>query len=233
MLNVIDHRWLGGGYMVNEGSRTRRKDQAREEILAAAARLFEQSGYEGTSLAEVGAAVGLTRGAVLYHFSSKAELLDAMLGPFVTTFESRLAEWEQADPTPHPRQMLGELFDLLLESRAAIYLITRDVSGRQALEVDNWVQGTFRRLIILLSPPRRDDPHTRLRGIAALGALTRCVIALPVVVSPGQRTTVIEAAYHALAPATDPDEPYDYDHERTVGGSRRGDTLRSSRGGRP
>ena len=35
MLNDVGHRRLGGGYMVNEGSRTRRKDQARDEMTKA------------------------------------------------------------------------------------------------------------------------------------------------------------------------------------------------------
>lgn len=59
----------------------RRRDAAksRESILDAAERLFASRGYEGTSLQEVGAAAGVSRGTPSYFFRSKAELYRAVL----------------------------------------------------------------------------------------------------------------------------------------------------------
>ncbi|WP_214109349.1 TetR/AcrR family transcriptional regulator [Acrocarpospora catenulata] len=54
---------------------SRSPSSRREDIRAAALELFARSGYEATTMADIGAAVGM-RGPSLYkHFASKQELL--------------------------------------------------------------------------------------------------------------------------------------------------------------
>jgi TetR/AcrR family acrAB operon transcriptional repressor len=50
----------------------------REQLLDAAERVFREQGVARTSLAEVAAAAGVTRGAVYWHFKDKADLFTAM-----------------------------------------------------------------------------------------------------------------------------------------------------------
>jgi AcrR family transcriptional regulator len=59
--------------------RIRDADRSRGAILDAAERLFAQQGYEATSLTQVGAAAGVSRGTPGYFFRSKAELYQAVL----------------------------------------------------------------------------------------------------------------------------------------------------------
>jgi AcrR family transcriptional regulator len=47
----------------------------RQEILRAAARLFQQQGYDGTSMNDVAAALKLSKGGLYHHFQSKDEIL--------------------------------------------------------------------------------------------------------------------------------------------------------------
>ncbi|MER5862173.1 TetR/AcrR family transcriptional regulator [Kitasatospora sp. NPDC002040] len=54
-------------------------DSRREELLAAAARLFHQRGFDNVSTDELGAAVGIAGPSVYKHFDTKAELLAAAL----------------------------------------------------------------------------------------------------------------------------------------------------------
>jgi TetR/AcrR family transcriptional regulator, transcriptional repressor for nem operon len=49
-------------------------EQTRRAILARAAPLFNQKGYEGTSLADLMEATGLQKGGIYRHFSGKEEL---------------------------------------------------------------------------------------------------------------------------------------------------------------
>ncbi|MFE6056808.1 TetR/AcrR family transcriptional regulator [Kitasatospora sp. NPDC056446] len=56
------------------GSRAR-----REELLAAAVRLFHQRGFDNVSTDQLGAAVGISGPSVYRHFDSKADLLAASL----------------------------------------------------------------------------------------------------------------------------------------------------------
>jgi AcrR family transcriptional regulator len=65
--------------------------ETRERLLRAAADVFAARGYDGTRVADIAAAAGVSNGAMYAHFSSKAELLvDAL--------------------RTHGRQLLADLF---------------------------------------------------------------------------------------------------------------------------
>jgi TetR/AcrR family transcriptional regulator, transcriptional repressor for nem operon len=60
-------RWEGGGTV-------RKGEQTRREIVERAASLFNQKGYEGTSMSDLMEATGLQKGGIYRHFSGKEEL---------------------------------------------------------------------------------------------------------------------------------------------------------------
>jgi AcrR family transcriptional regulator len=49
--------------------------ETRERLLSAAADIFAERGYDGTRVADIAAAAGVSNGALYAHFASKAELL--------------------------------------------------------------------------------------------------------------------------------------------------------------
>lgn len=51
----------------------------RERLLRGAAEVFAQRGYDGTRVADIAAAAGVSNGAMYAHFASKADLLVAAL----------------------------------------------------------------------------------------------------------------------------------------------------------
>ncbi|MBY8889021.1 TetR/AcrR family transcriptional regulator [Streptomyces sp. PTM05] len=53
--------------------------RTRRSILEAAASVFEELGYEGTSTTEILTRSGLTRGALYHHFSGKRAIADALV----------------------------------------------------------------------------------------------------------------------------------------------------------
>ena len=57
----------------------RKSDQTREQILAAAARLFREQGYNAATLRKIAKAAGMEAGSIYYHFGSKDEILDDVL----------------------------------------------------------------------------------------------------------------------------------------------------------
>jgi AcrR family transcriptional regulator len=70
--------------------------QTRERLLRAAADVFAERGYDGTRVADIAAAAGVSNGALYAHFASKADLLVAALH---THGRRLLAEMFAADPS--------------------------------------------------------------------------------------------------------------------------------------
>ena len=65
--------------MATNHERVRNPERSRAAILDAAEQLFAEHGYDATSLTQVGAAAGVSRGTPGYFFRSKAELYQAVL----------------------------------------------------------------------------------------------------------------------------------------------------------
>lgn len=68
----------------NRLSREEKRQETRQEILAAAAAVFAENGYANTSLDQVAAEAGYTKGAIYSNFQNKEELI-------LEVFESRFA----------------------------------------------------------------------------------------------------------------------------------------------
>ena len=67
----------------NPGAKTQRqleKEKRREQLLAAAGRLFSERGFAAVSLDEIGSEVGVTGQAIYRHFASKQDMLGELIG---------------------------------------------------------------------------------------------------------------------------------------------------------
>jgi AcrR family transcriptional regulator len=64
--------------LATASERIRNPERSRAAILDAAERLFAEQGYDATSLTQVGAAAGVSRGTPGYFFRSKVELYQAV-----------------------------------------------------------------------------------------------------------------------------------------------------------
>ena len=71
-------------------SRTEPRQQPRQEILRAAARLFQQQGYDATSMNDVAAALKLSKGGLYHHFQSKDEILFHIMSHAMEITEARV-----------------------------------------------------------------------------------------------------------------------------------------------
>lgn len=61
----------------------------REVILERAADLFAKQGVAGTTVREIADAVGILSGSLYHHFASKDEIVDAIVGSFMTDLVGR------------------------------------------------------------------------------------------------------------------------------------------------
>jgi AcrR family transcriptional regulator len=119
----------------------RNAPRSRAAILEAAERLFAERGFDATSLNQVGAAAGVSRGTPGYFFGSKAELYRAVL-------ERAFAEVREAVRAGRARALassqspdailagaVSDYFDFLAARPNFIRLIEREaLSGARQLE---------------------------------------------------------------------------------------------------
>lgn len=82
--------------------------ETRDRIVAEANRLFYERGYEHTSFADIAGAVGISRGNFYFHFKSKDEILEAVIGARMTDTRRMLHVWEAdtADPAERIRSFI-------------------------------------------------------------------------------------------------------------------------------
>jgi len=93
--------------------------QRRHELLAAAARLFRDKGFDATSTRDIAAAVGMHSGSPFYHFKSKDALLFAVMAAGMHAALVRqsqalqVAAAESERPPQQLRRLIRAHFDIL------------------------------------------------------------------------------------------------------------------------
>jgi AcrR family transcriptional regulator len=105
-----------------EGTRRERRIQRqRQLIMDAAAELFAQKGYQATTTKDIAQAVDLGESTLYGYFSSKQEVLQAILSNQAEMVDSLLIHLTELED----RQSLVDLVDLLMEK-----ILTRTVYNR-------------------------------------------------------------------------------------------------------
>lgn len=88
----------------------------RERILSAAMTVFAQKGWQKTSLDEVAAAAGMTKGAIYWHFRNKNDLFFALLdarlqrdtSPVQAEIQEAIAQGQRGEPMQAMTQLFSE-----------------------------------------------------------------------------------------------------------------------------
>jgi AcrR family transcriptional regulator len=90
----------------------------RDQIVEAADRLFYRQGYEHTSFSDIAGAVQISRGNFYYHFKTKDEILDAVIGARLASTRTMLERWESQGKGPEDR--IRSFIHILIANRADI-----------------------------------------------------------------------------------------------------------------
>lgn len=83
------------GLMIEQQQRTGQ----RERIVTATGRLFRDKGYHGASMADIGKAVGLEKGSLYSHISSKQDVLRELVMRGATLFMAGIRQVAASDAT--------------------------------------------------------------------------------------------------------------------------------------
>ena len=72
----------------------------KEQILETALELFAQSGYLGTSMSDIAGELGITKGALYKHYTSKQEILSSIVERMNKMDYERAEEYEMPEAEP-------------------------------------------------------------------------------------------------------------------------------------
>lgn len=112
-------------------------ETTRDRILRVAAEMFAQKGYHGTSVADLGTAAGIKRGALYYHIGSKEELLYDLSKRHVEEALGRCRRVVDSDlhPVEKLRMLAREHLAALVPRRAEVIVVIREMhalTGKRA-----------------------------------------------------------------------------------------------------
>lgn len=104
----------------------------RTRILREATRLFAERGYEGTSVQAVADAVDIRKPSLLYHFSSKAALRDAVTGTVLERWKEVLPRLMLAATSGADRfdAIVGEVVSFFEDDPDRARLLLREALDR-------------------------------------------------------------------------------------------------------
>ena len=87
-------------------------EQTRQEIVAAARRLFYRRGYTNTSFSDIVAVTGVQRGNIYHYFKTKEDILAAVIEQRLVEIEAALRSWGQEYARPKDRLRIISKLDM-------------------------------------------------------------------------------------------------------------------------
>jgi AcrR family transcriptional regulator len=172
-------------------------------IHRAAVDLFSTQGYDKTSLREIAEQVGITKASLYYHYSSKQELLRAIVGTFLDDVFAVLRQVEELPWSPEKeRELLGAYVDVVIAHRSTGPTLMRDIAAVLAAFGDDLeiLIAQSRRFQLWLAGPD-PTPADRLRAAAAVETIGAAMSAeLDLGISDAEiRAVLLDAASAILA----------------------------------
>ncbi|HSS41095.1 MAG TPA: TetR/AcrR family transcriptional regulator [Solirubrobacterales bacterium] len=178
-----------------------RYDARRREVVATAAELFAERGYDGTSMAELTEATGLAAGGLYHYIEGKDDLLiaicDELLEPLLS--QAREVVAEDLPPVEQLRELVRAWVGHVVDHRHHMLVFTQE---RQAIEREpRWgrvrsQRKAFERILDeLLARGEADGSMTFADRRLSLLALLGMVNYTPQWVRPNGRLSPAEIAH--------------------------------------
>jgi AcrR family transcriptional regulator len=129
MAERIRQRPAASGQRIDQRTRAARAQgrESRDELLAAALRVFARRGYRQAGVDEIATEAGYSKGVVYWHFSSKEELLLALIDERIDApMREMVALLESAPPERDMSLEAARAFARQLESQRDVLVLDRE-----------------------------------------------------------------------------------------------------------
>ena len=182
----------------------------RDTLLRAALDGFTRRGYDGTSVAELATATGMSKAAVSYHFPTKNDLLHALVDPLLDGLDALIERHPQAPTWPDEVQaLLDDYLTTLTEHSQVAAWVDTDKAVLNHPEIGARLHRNTDRMCRAITGSTGDGTAAAARAMAALGSLWRPIRALTPAQLAAHRDALIHAAMAGCAPIhTRPDTPH-------------------------
>jgi len=99
----------------------------REQVLAVAVKVFNEQGYDATSVADLSSTLGLTKSALYHHFESKSAILELALNDALDALEAVVDDAMSRHPlaSDRLRSIIRGAVSVLTEKLPSVTLLLR------------------------------------------------------------------------------------------------------------
>lgn len=160
----------------------------REQLLAAATKLFVEKGYDATGVDEIGESVGITGPGLYRHFPNKQAILEAACIAGIERFLASVrATTERVDDAPQVqlRRLIGARVEFALTENLSLTLTLRDqerrhLSGyaqRRIAAMEDLYKVEWMRVLVLCRPktPAAELQTALIASHLLIGSATRLI----------------------------------------------------------
>jgi TetR/AcrR family fatty acid metabolism transcriptional regulator len=112
-------------------------EMTRDKIIAAARELFEEKGFDSTTVREIAAGAGVNVALINYHFGSKDALLEALIEEMANATHFKLHDINKSGANPEEKlqQAVDLLINKIFANKKYYQMIHRELSMSQRPEL--------------------------------------------------------------------------------------------------
>jgi AcrR family transcriptional regulator len=130
---------------------TKGPEERRRELIDTAERLFMEKGYEHTAISDIVKELNLAQGTLYYYFSSKEDILEAVVEKSIADLEqsvNRLIQDGNADETAKLNEAINEILRFVSQRNDFIDFLHQDINAVMHAKLE---KATVERIIPILS----------------------------------------------------------------------------------
>jgi len=165
-------------------------------ILATAQRLFDDQGYDATSLRQIAEAVGMTKAAVYYHYPAKEHLLLELTRPLLDAMSDMVARLRSDGDGGDPRAALASYLDLFVDHLSVVHLMASEPATMNHPDVGQRTRTLVDAVRRLIAGEDANDERI-VRTACAMGVI-HAVGTMSPEQARGSRDVIVAAAVSAL-----------------------------------